>query len=408
MIYQSSLKNSGTIDQTSKTNSSILISMLVFLCGFFSWHKTNVIGELYSTEIAIFVSAMVILIFKKQPLQIDVKLFFKYLLFGFLLLIGYMISDLIGQTPVNMYLRGWGRVALLLTDMIAMTVIFGVQRNTIIWFFLGMAIGNISILLITGQLNMNTFKFYWALPIIQIICCIFPLFSIRLTSLALISVGLTYILFDYRSAGAVAIINGSMLFLNSRKNFTQIKILPLLIIGGLAALAIKSTLEITSDKLETRRATSSVSRFTAIKIGTQAIIDSPLIGNGSWGNNTEKYARALYEETKDEMRKLGQHVEKGSIFVSHSQIIQGWMEGGLLAASFFIFYGYWLIKSAQLVLLRMPANRYTALYGFNLLLGLWHLFMSPFNGDHRINIACYIAICISIIYQSKNLQIASQ
>ncbi len=337
MIYQSSIQNSGTIDQTSNTRSSIFISILVFLCGFFSWHKSNVIGDLYSTEIAIFISATVILIFKKQPLQIDGMLFFKYLLFGFLLLVGYMISDLIGQTPANMYIRGWGRVALLLTDLIAMTVIFGVQRNAIIWFFLGMAIGNISILLITGHLNMSTFKFYWSIPVIQIICCVIPLFSIRLTALALILTGLAYILFDFRSAGAIAIIIGAMLLLNSRKNFSQIKILPVLIIGGLAAFAIKTTLEITSDKLENRRSTSSVSRFAAIKIGTQAIIDSPLIGSGSWGNNTEKYARQLYEETRDEMRKLGQPVQKGKIFVSHSQIIQSWMEGGLLAASFLYF-----------------------------------------------------------------------
>ena len=153
-------------------------------------------------------------------------------------------------------------------------------------------------------------------------------FSIRLKVLALILTGLAYILFDFRSAGAIAIIIGAMLLLNSRKNFSQIKILPLLIIGGLAGFAIKTTLEITSDKLETRRSTSSVSRSAAIKIGTQAIIDSPLIGSGSWGNNTEKYARQLYEETRDKMRKLGQPVKKARFrfpFTNYSKLDGRWI-----------------------------------------------------------------------------------
>ncbi|MCX7101577.1 MAG: hypothetical protein NTX38_08810 [Methylobacter sp.] len=406
MIYNPTKQSLAEIDKVIRVNpnSSIFFSILAFVSGFFSWHKTNVIGELYTTEIAILFSAIIIVFFKKNTLQIDGKLFAKYLLFCFFLLAGYIISDLIGQTPEKMYIRGWGRVALLLTDLIAMTVIFGVQRNTIIWFFLGMAIGNISILLIHGELNLNTFKFYWAIAVIQIICCIMPLFSIRLTALALIIAGLSYILFDFRSAGAIAIIVGGMLILSVKHDLKKIKILPVLFIGGLAIFAIKTTLEISSDKMETRRATSSLGRFAAINIGIKAIIDSPLIGTGSWGNNTEKYAKELYDSTKDDMRELGQQYHsEGKAFLAHSQIIQAWMEGGLLSASFFIFYGYLLFKSVYIVFIKIPINKYTALYGFNSILGFWHLFMSPFGGDHRIDIACCVAISISIIHSQKQI-----
>lgn len=401
MILNSPAQNYVVISQNKEIGekTSIFFSFLAFLCGSISWHKLNLVGELYSTEIAVIICAVIVFISKKQHLQIDTDLFKKYLIFGLLLLVGYIVSDLINQTPENMYMRGWGRVLLLLTDLVAITIIFGAQKNTVIWFFLGMAIGNISVLLASGKLNLDTFKFYWAIPLILIICSLLPKFSIKLTSLVLILVGLAYIRYDFRSAGAIAVVLGGLLFLGSRRDLKKVKLLPILIIGFLAAFAIKTTLEITTDKLETRRATSSVGRFAALSVGLQAIIDSPLIGTGSWGNNTEKYAKALYEETKDEMRQLGQRYHReGDSFVAHSQIIQSWMEGGLLAAAFFIFYGYRILKSAQFVLLKTSVNQYTAIYGFNLILGFWHLFMSPFGGDHRVNIASCIAITISVMY----------
>jgi O-antigen ligase len=408
MINYNNLQDTKDISSASKENSSRLIGILIFVCGFFSWHKLIFVGEVFTVELAIVPLALVIYVFRKAPLQVDGKLFIKYVGYLILMLVGYMLSDLIGQTPTNLYMRGWGRVILLVTDFIAITVFLGVQRNTLIWFLMGSAIGHIAILLVTGTLNFSTFKFSWSTSVILIVCCMLPLISIRLTSLILIPLGMIYILYDYRSLGAIVVVLGGILFIGSKNSLKNTKLLPIAIIGLLAVFAIKTTLEMTNGNMNARRQESSIVRYAALSIGIQAIMDSPVFGSGSWGNGTEKYAKEFYEITHGQIQELEHHSNavQSKAFVAHSQLLQAWMEGGIFAAAFFIFYGYQLIKSLKFVFFQISINSYSAIYGFNLIMGFWDLFMTPFAGGARLLISCTMAVTLCLNYQNKTMQIA--
>ena len=132
-------------------------------------------------------------------------------------------------------------------------------------------------------------------------------------------------------------------------------------------------------------------------IGISAISESPLIGYGSWGEGTGEFADKLYKELASEMYDLGlSNWRRSDIFTPHSQLLQSWMEGGLLAAAFFIFLGYQLYLGLKYVFFNKNLDHFVPLYSYFLVLDAWHLIMSPYSGSHRIFIALAIAILCSL------------
>ncbi len=160
---------------------------------------------------------------------------------------------------------------------------------------------------------------------------------------------------------------------------------------------VVTVLEQTNQEYSARREASSLSRFAAINIALIAISDSPFIGYGSWGEGTKKYADMLYEQTVREQREVRQsNIRRGKSFLAHSQILQSWMEGGILAAQLFAFYGFQLLMALKYIITIRRIDYVYLVYGFFMLISLWHLFMSPYSGSHRLNIAVAAAIVCAI------------
>ena len=112
----------------------------------------------------------------------------------------------------------------------------------------------------------------------------------------------------------------------------------------------------------------------------------------------------LYNELSFEMMELDRSNvwQRAQIFRPHSQILQAWIEGGLLAAIFFIIFGYQLFIGVKETILNRKLDRFTALYTFLLLQSAWHLMMSPYAGHHRLMIALSIAILCSLKQERSN------
>ena len=84
-----------------------------------------------------------------------------------------------------------------------------------------------------------------------------------------------------------------------------------------------------------------------------------------------------------------------NVFLAHSQILQGWIEGGLLGVLFWMVYGYWLFRAGGYVALQRPVDAYFPVLLFFLIYDTWHLFMSPFGGSTRFLIAIGVAsVCL--------------
>ena len=151
-----------------------------------------------------------------------------------------------------------------------------------------------------------------------------------------------------------------------------------------------------------RREASNIGRSAAIIVSLRAIADSPLIGYGSWTIN-KKYANELQHEAQSQRNQAGNTSSNaGSGFQSHSQILQSWVEGGILGASFFLFYGYKLLQTIFWGAVRRPMDVFTPSFMFVLIQGFWSLIASPFLGFERLQIALVVGVIVIMSHERRS------
>lgn len=385
------------------------LSLTTFICGLLTAFNFNFIGEVYISEIILIPLGISVVVFSKNNLATSCRLFYLIIFFGFLSLLGYALSDIYIGTEPEQYLRGWGRIVLLLTNSLSLIVIVAKGRWYLWWFILGAGVGGLFLLLYLGE-PISIWKLGYAEPISFIVIAISCILKRKFSIVILVSFGLVNLWLDYRNFAAIYIILSCYLIFSGgniksgkkiSKNYFTV------IISLLMALSMLIVgLNLTSNEYSARRDDSNVGRYVGILVSLRAIANSPIIGYGSWTINQEYAQMAIEEQTKrydrTRNRKTNHNVNR---FRSHSQILQPWVEGGLLGASFFIFYGFILIKGTKYYLLSNSNSGFQQMNLYFLILGLWHLIASPFGGQQRIQIAITIAILAAIEIQKRRVSI---
>ena len=125
----------------------------------------------------------------------------------------------------------------------------------------------------------------------------------------------------------------------------------------------------------------------------RAIMDSPLIGQGSWAKNPyyidvlrdlEKYGYTI--------RSLEKLYRSGTI-PSHSYLLGSWVESGILGA---VFWGWVLILTAKTLFyqynIRDPLNPLIAFIGISF---IWDIIFSPFGAEGRLTTAYFLVLLMS-------------
>ena len=383
-------------------------SVLVFIAGFASKQVINLVGELYLVELLLPLLAFMVLLSGKSSISSE-KIFWKFVVLCVFLIIGYMISDLVAGTDSTKYLRAWGRNFILLSNIVSLAIIFSSDRQLIWWFVLGLAVSAL-IGLVLGNTSLADWKMGYGKSVILIAILSGYFFPKRIVMIGLLGIGVLSISLDSRSLGALSLITSGIIFLRIKKpeglRLSASAILRIIVAAGLVLSTLLYVLNLTQDEFGDRRSSSNVGRFAALQISIEAIGDSPLLGYGSWGEGTEKYAHKLYKETEDEVRASGKsNYVESEVFLSHSQILQSWMEGGVFAAMFFIYFGWQAFIGLRNIVLTRSLDYLTPLYSLFLLSSGWHLLMSPFSGGHRLQIALSISIICLLHLEKKEKRV---
>lgn len=374
-----------------------------FVCGLPSLYPLKLMGELYTTEIILPFFTLLLLFSGKEKRVFQGKIFWKFVLSMIVLIIGYMISDLIGGTSQFNYLRGWGRNAVLLSDIICLSIIATTDKRYLWWYIFGMALGSIIYLQSTGVVFTGpNWKLAYSQPVFLLMLVAAYFIPNKLTIYLVLAMGIFSFYMDSRSFSSICILLAGILWIRqgNPETFQTSKLKGLgkiILAGGIGIYLVISIMAKTEEDFGNRRDMSSLSRAAALRIGVIAIMDSPILGYGSWGEGTKKYAAMLYKETQSDMRELGaSNLHQGTTFLAHSQILQSWMEGGILAAQLFIYYGYQILASLKTTILRRRLDYMTRFYCYFLISAFWGLFMNPYSGSHRLGIAFAIAIICAI------------
>ncbi|MDD5578212.1 MAG: O-antigen ligase family protein [Methylobacter sp.] len=400
-----SLKLSKNPDKLNIT----FFSLFVFICGLPSQYILNLMGELYVAELLLPILAVMLLLSGKTIPVLKQPIFWGFSLAWMSMMMGYIISDLVAGTSPSNYLRAWGRNVVLLSDFLALAILAGSDKRYLWWYILGTAIGSLIYLRINGTLLDNgTWKFGYGNATVMSVLAIGYFIPNLLSIGLLICIGIFSIYMDTRGLGSSCLILAGILWIrnaNPEKLHISIKSLTTIFVAGAVVISIiLIAMTQTGDEYSNRRGSSNTVRFEAIKIGIIAVSDSPLLGFGSWGEGTKKYAAMFHKETDRGLRQMGQsNILHSQSFMAHSQILQSWMEGGVLAAFFFLFFFYHLIKSLKYVVFDRPFGYLTLLITLILFSSAGNVIMSPYAGSHRLGIAMAIAI-ICILKIEKNRQ----
>lgn len=390
-----------------------LLRFVVFLCGACSAFGIDILGQLYWAELLLPLLGVGVLLVN-PPRELFASTAFRVLMLTVLLMfVGYVLSDIAAGTARDLYLRGWARVAVLASSAFSLCVLCHRDKRSLWWFCVGMGVGGIATNFVAGM-PLAQWKLGYGEPMAYLVAGVAALLPMWLAALVVLLLGGLTILLDYRSLGALLMLAAIATFLRSRGiGLTQLaRHIPLLVLGfGIVGAGALYLLNASEDGNQSRREVSNISRFAALRIGAQAIIDSPLIGYGSWGQGTKKYADMLYEETLGDLLAVGDDKvvgdpRRGSYFSAHSQVIQAWMEGGLLAGSFFIAYMLLLAKGFYQVLLKRAADYLTPLLLLIFSTNLWASVMSPFLGSQRITVALTVAALVLLSVERRGVATA--
>lgn len=406
------LISSATLPNKTKVSEKTLVvedkirltffSLLVFASAIPWAQIINVGGELYVTELLLPLLAVIVLLLGKSQAFRE-KIFWQFIVACILMMLGYIASDLVAGTSSFNYIRAWGRNVLLFIDFIALVIIVGSDRRLLWWLVLGMVSGQL-LSLILNHVPIQDWKFGYAQPLTLMVLLFSYYIPLRVSVAILLVLSIISIYMDSRSSAAFSLFVAGFIVIRL-KNPAGLKlslssIFKIGTVGTVLIILISTLLSQTQNEFSDRRDASSTGRFTALRVGAVAISDSPILGHGSWGEGTEEYANMVYKDMKKKMAELGRNWKRADTFRPHSQIIQSWMEGGILAAAFFFFLGYQLVIGLKGVVLTRRLDYLSPLYVFLLLSSLWHLLMSPYGGGHRLQIALGIAV-ICILYIEK-------
>ena len=378
-----------------------ILGVACFLCGATVGVKFDVVGDLYLLEILVAVLALQCVLARGLGKGFVAPIFLGFLAAGLITFCGYLLADLNAANEPWQYLKGWGRVAFLITDTAALMILAAHGRQNIWWLALGIGIGGIASLAI-GGVPLTQWKLGYGEYAAIVVVALVPLCPPVLAAALMAVFGAGCMVADYRSLGAVVLATAAVMSWQrttvrglSAGNWFRIAV-----VVCLAASAMAALLWSTEDEYAQRRQESNIGRYVGLVVGWRAIAESPVIGYGSWAAD-EKFGRMSKSEIEKLDRDSRRPVVVTNSMLPHSQFLQAWIEGGVLGAAFFAMYGWCLLGGLRWFALQRPRDRISPLFLFFILGGLWNLLASPFLGIHRVNIAIAVAAVAVAAYERR-------
>lgn len=387
------------------------MALLVLVCGALSPIKLGLVGDVYAPELALPLVALIARFSADGDRGLREPLFASLLLAGIVTLIGYAMSDLVQDTRVEQLLRGWGRVGLVISDFICLAIVFGQDRRNFWWYTLGAGLGSILFLRLVTHAPLGLWKFGYAEPVLQASAALGTFLPAQLSSAWIGLLGIYSMFTDFRSFAATCLAVAALVWLRTgRRGNPMAKSGAVIKLGlaGAAVLAIvMATLSATGGTDSGRRNESDAGRRAAFETGLGAVVESPVVGYGSWASSPQMVTRYLNRMHELRGGKGAAPSDKRVVFNPHSQILHAWYEGGVLGSAFLLAVLILLLKQGGWIFLRRPLDALTPLLLYVAIITAWNLFMSPFTAPHRLGIAMGAAMLVMLRIELRQLGLAA-
>jgi hypothetical protein len=408
------------------------VDMLVFVIPMLRFLEIEIVGRLFATDIILIGLFPFLILVKGHRLGDQMPR--MLIILCFLWLFGQATTDLIRQTPFDDWSRGCAKIAVTLINFSTLYLLIYGNRRRILLFALGFAAGGIlkfyfnpgvyseahpwkfgigpSITLVLLILCVtNHFLRVRFLPLLVVLFLVF--FNLYMGSRG--TAGICFLTMVYMVLqwlyGHKAIINFKFSIKNMVMIGLGIMLMGSIFIQGYGYLACRGLLGEGERQKYFLQVSGDFGLFLGgrgeIVASIHAIMDSPIIGHGSWAKDY-KYAD-MYVYLKHIM---GYHAvyrpDKLGLIPSHSHLFGGWVEAGILGAVFWIWVLSLPIRMvARLYRTKEPLTTFIVFISFGL---IWNIFFSPFAGVSRFIIPYHIILIMSFLpgQVSKNRDILTK
>jgi hypothetical protein len=401
-----------SVDNSAKAMPISLsaLDLWAFILPAVSFIEFTTVGRLILTEILLLVMLPWLWSARDRP---PLPRWFVALWAGWLL--GQIVTDLVVGSAFEDFARGWAAIALTITDFAAIQILASTPRRARL-FALGLASGGVlSYLFVPNAYAAgDPWKWAFALPVGLILAAALSgRVGARLPWLpagAFAAFGILNLFLGYRSLGGVSLIAAGYLVLGAmagRRRVTRGRSIARAGVGlALLAVAVAGTLQLYDTAVsqgllgyDAQAKYIGQSGTLGVLIGgrpealvsTQAIIDSPILGHGSWAKDFT-YVDLLTDRESSLGYEVGSEPSDIGLIPTHSYLTGSWVWAGLLGGVF------WL--AVALIALRLLANLYSfrtelaPLLVFSVILLLWGIAFSPYGFSARLSATFGVALCL--------------
>lgn len=386
----------------------------------------SIVGQLYLHDILSFFIVIIGFLTLKDPLSF-LKPLSLFLLLTIIWLIGAVASDIWVGSSSDDIGRGWSKIALFAIHGLAIWIISRGRLNILAIYMVGTGFSYIiKATLFPNELaELDPWKFGIGVGLLLISTGLIFIGSGKNKLLKYFSYALTFfvligsLIFNYRSLFAVIFI--SLLYLQlsvatgNLKRFDRVLnrlSFSIFVIFGFFVIQlfiiVYGQLAFSGNLGEDARAkyVMQTQADTNLLVGgrpeflvsTQAILDSPVVGHGSWARDryyanmyfSELMRRGLIEDAQ--WRDLDE--KRNDLIPSHSHLAGAWVESGILGVPIWLYIIY---MSFEVLFSAMKYRYIPSLFVVTTaFLVLWDVLFSPFAANGRILKAAQVCILISV------------
>lgn len=396
-----------------------VLDAFAFLAPLLRFVKMDAVGQLYLTDLLLAALLPILLGFRGRRLAARLP----RALIGLLLvwLLAQIGTDLIRGSAFHDYARGWAMIGFTLINFCSLYLLLVGKPKRLVLFAAGAGLGQILGYFVSpsGYALSLPWKFGYGTGVswLLVLTAVWLAKGRRYSSLwpaaVLLFVALLNLFMGFRSAGGIAFLAGCYLAAQAlhrrRATRKRIRLRQLIALGALAAAGAWGVLQFYEHAAQAgwlgaegrqryeRQATGEygllIGGRSEILVSSLAVLNSPLIGHGSWAKDC-RYA-SLYLELKQGAGYSPGGAGNRCLIPTHSHLMGAWVQAGLLGAVFWL----WVLTLPIRTLARLYTvkERLTPLVSFVAFLLIWDIFFSPFAGERRFMTPFYIVLMMSYL-----------
>ncbi len=356
-------------------------------------------GVLQGTDLVLLAALPIAVV--RHPGRLRQKPVPAILMLGVFWLSSQMLTDFVRHSAPEDYLRGWSRIILILVSFTVLWTVVCTSRRRFILYGIGTALGGILTLYIqpTDQMLDSPWKFGLAGSITMLVVIGVALCAQHRYLGIVLPMTILVVIHSFESTRSLAMICFvtaiySLFQMSALKNEGRLDGRRLVLLGGLVAAGIWGFTALYShyalqgafgeyarQKLEAQSGVGGLllGGRSEILASGQAILDSPLLGHGSWARDPT-YSAILAENRREMGYKSFQGGKVDDLIPAHSHIFGAWVEGGVLGAVFWLFV---LVYAARSLMKVSGWEPMLPLFAFAGLILIWDVLFSPISPANR-------------------------